>query len=308
MAGVAIVCNESPGRINAIREHSFRLAGALCGLGVPVNICLRRDDGRWYFADGESRRPPSRSLPLSLRGADDQIVLIQYNPFMYGKWGFAPWLPADLLRLKPARRRLRVALMVHEPYVPMTGWKWLLMGAWQRVQLEAARLGVDTVFASTEAWTRMLCKRRPFRPAIHLPVGSNLPDRRNRRSDTRKHLELADDETVLATLSTGHAGRLSEHVVRAANALAANGRSVALLQLGAGAPDARGLANSVRSCRPGRLADQELASWLSAADMFLAPFVDGVSTRRGSMMAALQHALPVVGTTGRLTDTLLAQA
>jgi glycosyltransferase involved in cell wall biosynthesis len=97
------------------------------------------------------------------------------------------------------------------------------------------------------------------------------------------------------------------HAVRAANALVEKAGTV-LLQLGAGAPEPEGLSEHVRLYRPGRLADEELASWLSAADVFLAPFVDGVSTRRGSMMAALQHAVPVVGTTGRLTDSVLAQA
>jgi glycosyltransferase involved in cell wall biosynthesis len=121
-------------------------------------------------------------------------------------------------------------------------------------------------------------------------------------------LELSESDIVLASLSTGTAGRLFEYTVRAANALAAESRDVVLLHLGAGAPKAHGLADSVRIHQPGRLPDDELASWLSAADLFVAPFVDGVSTRRGSVMAALQHGLPVVGTIGSLTDAVLARA
>jgi glycosyltransferase involved in cell wall biosynthesis len=304
MERLAIVCNESAGRINAIRDYSFQLAGAIHERGVVADVCLRQAGGRWSLVDGES----GASLPTSLRAGSYEALVLQYNPFMYGKWGFAPWLPLQLLRLKGTRRRMQIALMVHEPYVPMTNWKWVLMGAWQRVQLEAVRVSADIVFASIEAWTRMLGNRRPFRPALHLPVGSNLPDRRDARTSMRERLKIADEETVLASLSTGSAGRLMEHAVQAANALAADAGSVVLLQLGAGAPDAEGLADSVRVFQPGRLAQEELASWLSAADLFLATFVDGVSTRRGSMMAALQHALPVVGTSGRLTDGVLAQA
>jgi glycosyltransferase involved in cell wall biosynthesis len=124
----------------------------------------------------------------------------------------------------------------------------------------------------------------------------------------RRRLELANSDIALASLSTGLAGRLFDYTVRASNTLATEWKNVVLLHLGAGAPKASGLLDSVRILQPGRLPDGELASWLSAADLFLAPFVDGVSTRRGSMMAALQHAVPVVGTTGRLTDTVLTQA
>jgi glycosyltransferase involved in cell wall biosynthesis len=47
---------------------------------------------------------------------------------------------------------------------------------------------------------------------------------------------------------------------------------------------------------------------LSAADIFLAPYEDGISTRRTTLMAALQHGIPVVATLGPLTDRLLREA
>jgi glycosyltransferase involved in cell wall biosynthesis len=55
----------------------------------------------------------------------------------------------------------------------------------------------------------------------------------------------------------------------------------------------------------GPLPGDEVSRRLRAMDLYLTPFVDGVSTRRGSMMAGLQHGLPIVGTAGELTDNLL---
>ena len=62
-------------------------------------------------------------------------VLVQYNPFSYGRWGFAPWLVALTWALRLRRREPRIALMVHEPYVPMITWRSTVMGLWQRAQL-----------------------------------------------------------------------------------------------------------------------------------------------------------------------------
>jgi glycosyltransferase involved in cell wall biosynthesis len=306
MERLAIVCNESAGRVDAIRDHAFCLARAIRDRDVTADVCLRRADGTSAFDErhGVGSRP--RRLCVGLEDYD--AVIVQYNPFMYGRWGFAPWLPLRLLELRHTKLRTPIALMVHEPYVPMANWRWVLMGMWQRAQLEASRLSADIVFTSIESWARMLQGRRPFRPTFHLPVGSNLPDRRNARITMRQRLQIGKDDIALASLSTGPAGRLFEYTVEAANTLAKKANNVVLLHLGAGAPRLRGLHSSVRFHQPERLPDSELASWLSAADLFLAPFVDGVSTRRGSVMAALQHELPVVGTAGRLTDSVVARA
>jgi glycosyltransferase involved in cell wall biosynthesis len=93
-----------------------------------------------------------------------------------------------------------------------------------------------------------------------------------------------------------------DHVVAAANAIAARQQRVILLCLGVGTGALDGLDPAVTVRRPGRQSVDELATELSAADIYLAAFVDGLSTRRTTLMAALQHALPVVGTDGPLTE------
>ena len=110
---------------------------------------------------------------------------------------------------------------------------------------------------------------------------------------------------MLATFGTNHPSRLMDHVVAAANAIVARHQRVTLLCLGVGTPPLKGLDRAVTLRRPGRQSSEDLATELSAADIYLAPFADGLSTRRTTLMAALQHALPVVGTEGRLTETEL---
>jgi glycosyltransferase involved in cell wall biosynthesis len=305
---IAILCNESAGQINAIRDHTFRLAEAVRSKDVTADVFLRRRDGSWSQSGREQDRPVARVNHSFVDATAYDAVVLQYNPFMYGRWGFAPWLAVELRKSRRRQGRGQIALMVHEPYVPMTNCKWALMGAWQRAQLEVARVSADVVFASIESWTRMLRARRPFRPTIHLPVGSNLPDRRDERTATRASLHVSHDEVVLACFGGGEGSRLVGHVVAAANRLVGMTERVLLLNLGAGASPLPGLSRQVRVYAPGRVAEADLASSLAAADLFLAAFVDGVSTRRGSLMAALQHELPVVGTQGPLTDAVLGRA
>jgi glycosyltransferase involved in cell wall biosynthesis len=232
-------------------------------------------------------------------------VVVQYSPFCFGRWGFAPWLPLYLWRIRSGRGRTTVALIVHEPYVPMISWRWTLMGLWQRVQLALLRQASDVVFTSIEPWLKDFEEQPPWRPVHHLPVGSNFPDARSRRAEERRRLGAGEETIVVGCLGRDHPTWLGGHVVEAVNAIAREGRPVSLLSLGADAPRLDGLGPGVALHAPGYLGPGELAAGLAASDLFLAPVGDGVSTRRGSVMAALQHGLPVVGTDGKLTDPVL---
>jgi glycosyltransferase involved in cell wall biosynthesis len=94
------------------------------------------------------------------------------------------------------------------------------------------------------------------------------------------------------------------HVEAALRALADAGHDVRLLQLGSGARDVVA-PQGVDVVRPGVLSAAELARLVAGADLFLAPFVDGVSTRRTSFMAAIQHGVAVVTTDGPATGPAL---
>ncbi len=79
------------------------------------------------------------------------------------------------------------------------------------------------------------------------------------------------------------------------------------LQLGAGARSVAAPGGMI-VIKPGMLPTEELAALVASADLFLAPFVDGVSTRRTSSTAALCEGVAVVGTSGPLTDPMLLGA
>ena len=283
---VVLVHSDRGRPVDGIRDYCARLADELPRHSVRGELRAWPEVGEW--------------------GADSAIVL-QYSPFCFARWGFAPRLPAWALATK-ARRGASVALMVHEPFVPMETWRTTAMGLWQRAQLGALRLGADVVFTSIDTWAERM-QGAPGGPEVrHLPVGSNLPDRRDSRRSTRAELGAGEGTVVLATIGRQHPSWLGAYVVAAANAVAASGRPTVLLVLGAEAPALPDLDPAVAVHAPGYLEAGELSAQLAGADLFLAPLVDGVSTRRGTLMAALQHGLAVIGTEGPLSDRVLRES
>src|SRR5258708_23500443 len=63
----------------------------------------------------------------------------------------------------------------------------------------------------------------------------------------------------------------------------------------------------VPSRAEGPLAADEVSRRLAAVDVYLAPYIDGISTRRGAFIAGLEHRLPTVGTYGVHTDRCLLE-
>jgi glycosyltransferase involved in cell wall biosynthesis len=302
---IVLVCSVTQSPTNGIRDYSHQLRRALAARGIECDLCARTRSHGWATISRREDTPGRDRASLVRRLLGYDWVIVQYNPFLYARWGFAPWLPLALLRLRLHSRRPRIALMVHEDHVDMTNWRTTLMGLWQRVQLHAIRVLSEVVLGSITAWTDDLREMWPCRATYHLPVGANVPDMRQARDDQRRALGIDSEDVVLAAFGTAHPSRLVGHIAASANALAATGRRVVLLNLGCEAPHPASLDARVVHIAPGLQSDVALAAHLAAADIFLAPFVDGVSTRRTTLMAALQHGLAVIGTDGALTDPQL---
>jgi hypothetical protein len=238
-------------------------------------------------------------------------VLVQYVPTAFGLVGAnLPWC-RWLLDL--SRRGVDVRVMFHEPYFEF-GWKPLHQSPLSIAQRLMARwllrVGRET-YLSTESWRRYLIpyaaegSRRRFQT---FPIPSSIPrcDRPGQAAVRRR--ELAGKHATLI----GHFGTYGTHVApmirAAARTLLAGDASLAMVCAGAGSdrfvadlttasPELRDRLHAT-----GRVAPVEAAAVLSACDLMLQPFPDGVTTRRTSVMAALNNGRPVLTTTGHLTE------
>ncbi|MEA2372964.1 MAG: hypothetical protein QOH12_3358 [Solirubrobacteraceae bacterium] len=293
---------------DGILDYAVGLGDALARLhGLSIELVVRRASG-WKTRElggGDSSERGASSLVSAVSDAD--AVLLHYNPFSWGRWGFAPRLAPSLAGLRLRRPELVLGVVFHERYVDLGGVRGTAMGAWQRVQFHAVLRTATAAFASTDAWTAAL-RHQTRVPAAKIPICSNLPDVRGRREFARTRLELDPSTFCVATFGIRHVTRLDGHVEHAVSAIASSGMPVALLNLGAHPPAFPEIERSVRVISPGRLDAPAVAECLTAADLYLAPFVDGVSSRRTTLMAALQHGIAVVGTDGTMTGPAMRSA
>jgi glycosyltransferase involved in cell wall biosynthesis len=278
----AVVYRRDQG-IDAIDQYSRLLVDAIRENDLEVD----------YFSEGLEE--------LSGRSMTPSWVLLQYNPFRYGRWGFAPKLLSDVRRLR--RANVAVALMVHEAWLDMTDWRTAAMGAWQRVQLRALVRQADAVMTSTQAIAEML-----GHDAIHVPVATNIASMNVPAHAARKRIGV-ERALVVSLFGRSNPSRALAYAEAAIGALAEvhGAQNLTVLNLGADAPglDAP---DGVEVIDSGPQPAGELSLRLCASDLMLLPFLDGVSTRRSTLMAALAHRRPVLGLRGKNTDQVLIDA
>lgn len=252
-------------------------------------------------------KDPRSVWNLVSRVAEDRPdwVLLQYNPFSYGRRGLNLHLPRVMHAIRRSQVGMKFAFMVHEPFVPVLDVKHAVMTTWQRWQLWRLGRSADILFFSIEPWMHKFQRWFPDRPVRCLPVGSNIPLVPTDRAAARAALGIGPDTVVLGFFGTAHNSRLLPWIRGAALAVAAQGREVLVLYVG---PD-QDVMGRVLADLPflaeGALPEEDVSRRFAAMDIHLSPFVDGISTRRGSFLTGLQHGLPTVGTYGYNTEAAL---
>lgn len=321
---LALLCGGFPPQLDGIGDYTWFLSQELARSGHSVQVLTSEPDKTLHEAAGASfnaggspaglsagfsvtrcfdpARPASlRRVGRHFRSEVDWLV-VQYNPFAFGPRGFNPWLLEALDKL---RRRTRLAVMFHETYVPCWPWKFMVMHLWQWPQFWALTRMADAIFISSERWAGQVRACRPEATCVHLPVGSNLPRCPCSKAEARRRLGIGPTAKVLGAFGTGHISKLPQLVGVAAQAVQRHFPGSMLLSVGTGGQTLRANCPGINLRDEGPLNPDEAALRIRAMDVMLVPFADGLSTRRGSAIAALQHGVPICSTLTRWTDRLL---
>lgn len=308
---IDLVVQGLPPAHDAIGEYTGYLACELSQLH-EVRVLTSRDQQIDALYDVEidacftlkgSRR--FDGLLQSLTKTKSDAVVLQYNPFAWGHRGWAPDLVNVFRAFKSLRPDVVLAVMFHETFMMNPGFKSWIMRQYQRRQFRALNELVDVAFYSTELWATERRQRDPKGIVVHLPVGANLPRSQNNPLQVRRQWGIEECDIVCGVFGGAHPSKMFPWIEVAANRIGADKdseRRVVLLHVGG-----ERLAwsrVSVPIVRTGRLPADQAADAIAVMDLMISPFTDGVSTRRGSVMAALQHGVPVLTTSGHATDSV----
>ena len=297
---IGLYCPDLPPVRGGVSDHTLALARALEALGHGPAVLGQRGDPALFtplFCRvglspwGARRAARQRAL---------QALVVQYVPFLFARRGVSAKLCLAVWRL--ARDRVRIGVVLHEPYVPFTRLAWLVTGWPMRWQLRYVLRRAAFVYAPAPHYVEIARKYATGAKVKLAPIGATLPVSTVTRESARLKLGLASGVVAIGVFSPAAAGFNRAWIEEAGKRLAGY-TQVAWVVFGFGGDLV------LRDPPPGlkliRVHDDDpgvITRTMRALDIAAAPYTDGLTLRRSGAMLALAHELPTVSSTGPLFD------
>jgi len=321
-----ILTGEFPPQPGGVSDYTHAVARGLAASGDRVTVWAPPSGVSPETAspalDGVAvRRLPDRFGLNALRELDRELdrgrgphrLLVQYVPHAFG-WKalnvpFCLWLRS--------RRRDSIWVMFHEVAFPIDRRQRLarnLVGVVTRRMASIVAGVAERAYVSIPAWEPVLRELTSSPLPIHwLPVPSTIPVVRDPSAIAQVRLRLTASREPLVGHFGTYGALIRPQLDNALTALLSASNDARVLLLGRGSdraaadflqahPEARG-----RVTGAGDLPPRDVSVHLSACDVLMQPYPDGISGRRTSAMAGLSHARPVVTTGGPLTEAIWRQ-
>ncbi|HKO47022.1 MAG TPA: glycosyltransferase family 4 protein [Polyangiaceae bacterium] len=284
-----------------VSDHSSAMVNVLRSAGHDVLICSRPHERGFARLDTE------------LAVYRPELVVVAYTPLGYAprSGGVTPAFTRWSIGLRQ-RHRCRAILLAHEVSLPLTfhwqrrEFKLAALAATQMAQFSVLAACFDSVLFSNvgtqRAWaqrlTRLANRFHTIRICSNIPYHSSTAPAR----DLIASGSSVPTPTVLF-FGTGHQSVLFEYVEEAFLALLKLEPSAGLVIVGMSPEKLRRLCPSLADMSDrvhalGYVSADQVSLWLQVATLVLAPLIEGVSARKGTVMAALQHGQTVVTTRG----------
>jgi glycosyltransferase involved in cell wall biosynthesis len=306
----AFLTPEYPPDSGGIGDYVALLASALARLGDRVIVYTRSKPGRVAAPGVEVELLPDEFGAASRRFLaaawqklpEDAVVFVQYVPQGFGRKGmnlpFARFLAA---------RRERVWLMLHEisyPFFPGQSLRLDLLALVTRLMLRVVTARAEHAFISTPAWEPIFrryvrrsldCEWLPI-PATAVVEGPAEPVTPSERPSvahfgTYGHLVAEPLERILVPT-----------LVRRADVelvLVGRGSERFLEELARRYPELAPRMRATGPVAPGRIREELGRAWVTVF-----PFIEGVTSRRTSVMSALAAGAVIVTTQAWCTESL----
>jgi glycosyltransferase involved in cell wall biosynthesis len=305
---VVFLTKDFPPTASGIGDYADRLATELAGRGVEVTVvCSYPADAARPFAVKPSvdrwDAAGVDSIIAAVAEAKPDAILWNYNPFQVGHRGVAPSAPRlarSLAKIAP------LVVVLHELWYPWgrNGLKGLVWAVAQRLQLRGVLAAAAKAIVTTERRRAHLARRFPNASVQMIPVGATVPET-GVPNGTRASLGIPADAFVLAHLGAIGEGRSLKPALEALETLRARGEDIRLVlvgRTGIAVPRAEGVHAT------GILDHAGVSSALQASNAYLFAEPTGPTSRKTSLLAALEHGLPVVAYRGRDGEPQFAES
>ena len=301
---VAWITPEFPPDRGGVSDHSAAMVNALRAAGHDLLVC-----------SGSQQRGFSR-LDAELASFGPDLVIVAYTPLGYAPRtvGISPALVLWSIRLR-SRLGCQAILLAHETSLALEyllqnrELKLAAVATAQMAQFTALALSFDSVLFSNlgaqRAWARLLSPIASRFRSIR--ICSNIPYQPS--EDPAAELTNAGYSVPSSTIlffGTGHEAVLFDYLEAAFLALLQVESNAGLVIVGMNSarlrevrPTLANLGDRVKAL--GYVGAPQVSLWLQVAKLVLAPLIGGISARKGTVMAALQHGRPVVTTRGSNT-------
>lgn len=305
---VCIVGREFPPTLGGLADCTYWFARAMAER-LPTHVVADTDPSRWnderFVAHGHRQYgwKGTGDFLRALRSIRPHVLVLNFNAYMFGRHGICPYVPAWM---SAYRRLLKGRLIVNfiELYAAATRPRHWPITLAQIAQCRILAAQADAVVTPEAAYAGVLRRWVPkSKPVEVIPVGGNIPvvqmDAHERERLRQRHLRGAD--FLVGTFS--HV-RHPEVVVEAWALLRESGLKVRFLTVGDSKRlhpgDREAMISLARQSRvadlfieTGYLEPVDVSRHLQALDAYL--YLDHtILTKSGTIMAALEHGLPVV--------------
>ncbi len=318
---VGLIAGEYPPMQGGMGDFSRALAGALVAQTATVHVLapitpgaplhemidgvqVHRSVRRWGWRTG-------RELQHFVREHQIDVLNLQYQAAAYQMHGAINLLP---LLWTQINKRVPLIVTFHDLRVP-----YLFPKAgpvrWQAV-LQMARHAAAAIVTNAEDEATLAAHQ--VAPVVRISIGSNITPVALGEFDAmawRRAHNLPQDAALVGYFGFMNESKGGETLIRALAALRQRGLNVAVLQIGGqtGASDPTNVAymaklNQVAQTlgvtehihATGFLDDRGVSEAFAACTCLALPYRDGVSFRRGTLMAALVHGCAIVTTMPRV--------
>ncbi|HEV2989829.1 MAG TPA: glycosyltransferase family 4 protein [Candidatus Angelobacter sp.] len=313
--GWHIITCEYPPKIGGVSDYTFLVARELASRGDAVQVWCGGSEGNCPQLPGVTVHPDLGRFSLrNLRRAgkllDDfpapRRLFVQWVPHGYGYRSvnifFCLWL-----WMRARFKHDQVEIMFHEVWLSFGGtWKANLAAAMHRIMVKLLKHAASRIWVAGESWRKYL--QGGSAQVQWLPVPSNVEC----RVDPAAVASVRQRCGVYDGLLIGHFGIGDSLVERMLKQLIPellrNCTQASFLLIG---KSSERFAHEVRRdfadigdriFSSGMLASDQIAAHISACDLIVQPYIDGISTRRTAAMAALANGRPLLTTSGHSTE------